>query len=85
MSGAIMLIRLIDGMQIGHRVPIGFGVFSTILILIVYRMRRGYYYGQRRTERSRSVTRSAVTEFSEREGGLGDESDAANQNQTKSA
>lgn len=85
-SGAIMLIRFSDGMQIGHRVPIGFALFSMILIVIFYRMRHGYYRRQRRTGRSaRSVTRSAVTEFSEGDGRLGDKSNAANQNQTKSA
>lgn len=64
-SGAIMIIRISFGGHIGHRVPFGFVLFSTILLLIAYRLRRQYFYRKRKPSRStRSAAHGAVTELS---------------------
>jgi Na+/melibiose symporter-like transporter len=61
--GAIMIVRLNSGRHIGHRVPFGFVLFTTIFILMVYWFERDL---KRETGRStRSVTRGAVTKLSE--------------------
>jgi membrane-bound ClpP family serine protease len=79
-SGVIVMVRLSSGRHIGHRVPLGFVLFTTILILIVYRIMRYPFYLQRKTrQRTRSVTRGAVTELS------AEQSSAGDQNRTKSA
>jgi hypothetical protein len=65
-SGTIMILRLSLGKHIGHRVPFGFVLFTTIFVLIVYRLRRRYFYVERKTARStRSATRGTVTELSQ--------------------
>jgi hypothetical protein len=61
-SGAIMIVRFSIGRHIGHRVPFGFVLFTTIFVLIVYRLRRKYFHLKRRTARiTRSATHIAVT------------------------
>ena len=65
-SGTIMILRLSLGRHIGHRVPFGFFLFTAIFVLIVYRLRRRYFYRERKTARStRSATQGAVTELSQ--------------------
>ena len=77
-SGTIMVLRLSLGRQIGHRVPFSFLLFTTIFVLMVYRLRRKYFYLKRKAARStRSATHSAVAELSQ--------SSESDQNQTKSA
>ena len=77
-SGTMMILRLSLGRHIGHRVPFGFVLFTAIFVLIVYRLRRKYFYVGRNTARSaRSATHGVVTELSE--------SSAEDHNQTKSA
>ena len=77
-SGMIMIFRLSVGRHIGHRVPFGFVLFTAILVLIVYRLRRKYFYVGRRTATStRAASNGAVTELSE--------SSAGDPNHTKSA
>jgi hypothetical protein len=77
-TGTIMIIRLSLGKHIGHRVPFGFVLFTTIFVLIVYRLRRKYFYLGHKTARSRrSATQGAVTELSQ--------SSTGDQNHTKSA
>jgi hypothetical protein len=77
-SGMIMIFRLSVGRHIGHRVPFGFVLFAVILVLIVYRLRRKYFYvGRKRTTSTRSATNGAVTELSD--------SSAGDPNRTKSA
>jgi hypothetical protein len=67
-------------------VPLGFVLFTTIFVLIVYRLRRKYFYLEHKTARStRSATHGAVTELSECECHPGAQSSAGDQNQTKSA
>jgi hypothetical protein len=61
-SGAIMIVRLSFGMHIGHRVPFGFVIFTTIFVLMVYRLR---YLEPEPSRSTRSVTYGAVTELSE--------------------
>jgi hypothetical protein len=74
-SGTIMIVRVSIGRQIGHRLPFGFALFTTLFVFIVYRLRHKYFYLERKTARStRSATRGAVTELSK-----------GDQNQTKSA
>ena len=69
-SGTIMILRLSLGRHIGHRVPFGFFLFTTIFVLIVYRLRRKYFYVGRKTARStRSATQGAVTELSQSSAG----------------
>jgi hypothetical protein len=69
-SGTIMILRLSLGKQIGHRVPASFVLFTAIFVLIVYRLRRKYFYVGRKTARStRSATHGAVTEFSQSSAG----------------
>jgi hypothetical protein len=85
-SGTIMIVQLSLGKHIGPRVPFGLGLLTTILLLIVYRLRRVYFYPKHKTARStRSATRGAVTELSESEFHPGTHSSATDQNQTKSA
>jgi uncharacterized membrane protein YgdD (TMEM256/DUF423 family) len=63
-SGTIMIVRLSIGRHIGHRVPFGFVLFTTIFVLIVYRL----MHLEREPLRStRSVTYGVVTEISERD------------------
>jgi hypothetical protein len=74
-SGTIMIVRLSLGRQIGHRVPFGFALFTTLFVLIVYRLRHRYFYLEHKAPRStRSATHGAVTELSK-----------GDQNQSKSA
>jgi hypothetical protein len=69
-SGMIMILRLSLGKHIGHRVPFSFVLFTTIFVLIVYRLRRKYFYVGRKTARStRSATQGAVTELSQSSAG----------------
>ena len=83
LSGTIMIFRLSLGRHIGHRLSFGFVLFTTIFfttifVLMVYRLRRKYFYLERKTARStRSATRGAVTEISQ--------SSAGDPNHTKSA
>jgi hypothetical protein len=85
-SGTIMIVRLSLGRLIGHRVPFGFVLFTTIFVLIVYRFRREYFDLEPKAARStRSATHGAVTERSECECHPGAQSSAGDQNQTKSA
>jgi hypothetical protein len=78
LSGAIMIFRLSLGRQLGHRVPFCFVLFTTIFLLIVFRVRRKYFYLERkRTGKTRSAPRGAVTELSQ--------SGAGDPNHTKSA
>jgi hypothetical protein len=68
--GIVMILRLIHGKQIGHRVSFSFVLFTTIFVLIVYRLRRKYFYVERKTARSiRSATHGAVTELSQSSAG----------------
>ena len=61
-SGTMVIVRLSLGRHIGHRVPFGFVLFTTIFVLIVYRL----MYVEREPSRStRSVTYGTVTELSE--------------------
>jgi hypothetical protein len=63
--GIVMILRLSLGTQIGHRVSFSFVLFTTIFVLIIYRLRRKYFYVERKTARStRSATHGAVTELS---------------------
>jgi hypothetical protein len=65
-SGTIMILRLSLGRHVGHRIPFGFALFTAIFVLIVYRLRREYFYVGCNTARStRSATHGAVTELSE--------------------
>jgi hypothetical protein len=50
--GIVMILRLSLGKQIGHRVPFSLVLFTTIFALIVYRLRRKYFYVERKTARS---------------------------------
>jgi hypothetical protein len=78
LSSTMMVLRLSLGRQIGHRLPFAFVLFTTIFLLIVYRLRRKYFYLGRKTARgTRSATHGAVTELSQ--------SGAGDQNHTKSA
>jgi CHASE3 domain sensor protein len=62
--GTMMIVRFSIGKHIGHRVPFGFVLLITILVLMVYRL----MYLEREPRRSpRSVTYVAVTELSERD------------------
>jgi hypothetical protein len=73
-----MIGRLSSGRHIGHRVPLGFVLSTTILILIVYRIMRDPYYPQHKTRRGPgSVTHGTVTELSD--------SSTGDHNHTKSA
>lgn len=82
-SSTMMVLRLSVGRHIGHRLPFGFVLFTTIFfttifVLMVYRLRRKYFYLGRKTARgTRSATHGAVTELSQ--------SGAGDQNHTKSA
>jgi hypothetical protein len=77
-SSTMMVLRLSLGRHIGHRLPFAFVLFTTIFLLIVYRLRRKYFYLGRKTARgTRSATHGAVTELSQ--------SGAGDQNHTKSA
>jgi hypothetical protein len=77
-SGLMMILRLSLGRHIGHRVPFSFVLFTAIFVLIVYRLRRKYFYVERKRARStRSATHGAVSELSQ--------SGAGDQNHTKSA
>ena len=77
-SGTIMILRLSLGRHIGHRVPFGFVLSTGIFVWIVYRLRRKYFYLERKTGRSnRSTTHGTVSELSQ--------SSAGDKNQTKSA
>ena len=70
MLGIVMILRLSLGKHIGHRVPASFVLFTTIFVLIVYRLRRKYFYLERKTARStRSATQGAVTELSQSSAG----------------
>jgi hypothetical protein len=63
-SGTIMIVRLRIGRSIGHTVPLGFVLFTAILIFIIYRLMREPPYREDETRRSpQSVTRGAVTEL----------------------
>jgi hypothetical protein len=69
-SGTIMILRLSLGKHIGHRVPAGFVLFTTIFVLMAYRLRRKYFYLEPKTGRStRSATHGAVTELSQSSAG----------------
>jgi hypothetical protein len=69
-SGTIMILRLSLGKHIGHRVPASFVLFTTIFVLMAYRLRRKYFYLERKTGRStRSATHGAVTELSQSSAG----------------
>jgi hypothetical protein len=69
-SGTIMILRLSLGKYIGHRVPASFVLFTTIFVLMVYRLRHKYFYLKRKTVRStRSATHGAVTELSQSSAG----------------
>jgi hypothetical protein len=68
--GIVMILRLSLGKQIGHGVPFGLVLSTTIFVLIVYRLRRKYLYVERKTARStRSATHGAVTELSQSSAG----------------
>ena len=63
-SGTILIVQLSLGGHIRHRVLFGFVLFTTIFVLMVYRL----MYFERKPRRStRSVTYGAVTELSERD------------------
>jgi hypothetical protein len=69
-SGTIMILRFSLGRHIGHRVPFGFVLFTAIFVLIVYRLRRKYFYVEHKTaRRRRSATHGAVTELSQSSAG----------------
>jgi hypothetical protein len=64
--GTIMIVRFSTGRYIGHLVPFGFVLFTTIFVLMVYRLR--YLEPEPEPRRiTRSVTYGAVTELSERD------------------
>jgi hypothetical protein len=85
-SGTILIVQLSLGRHIGHGVPFGFVLFTTIFVLILCRLRRKYFYLEHKTAKStRSATHGAVTELSESECHPGAQSSAGDQNQTKSA
>jgi hypothetical protein len=61
-SGTILIVQFSLGRHIGHRVAFGFVLFTTIFVLIVYRLRRKYFHLKHKTARStRSATLSAMT------------------------
>jgi hypothetical protein len=66
-SGTILIVQLSLGLHISHRVPFGFVLFTTIFVLIVYRLRRKYFHLKRTTARiTRSATHSAMTSAGDR-------------------
>jgi hypothetical protein len=68
--GIVMILRLSLGKEIGHRVSFSFVLFTTIFVLIVYRLRRKYFYvGRKRARSIRSATHGAVTELSQSSAG----------------
>ena len=61
-SGGIMLIRHINGTHLGHRVPFGFVLFVTALIVMVY---WGSRAEREQRGRKRPPARAAINELSE--------------------
>ncbi len=61
-SGGILLVRRINGRPLGHRVPFGFVLFVTVLIVIVYLVSRAE---REQRGRKRPPARAAITELSE--------------------
>jgi hypothetical protein len=61
-SGTILIVQLSLGGHIRHRVLFGFVLFTTIFVLMVYRLRHKYFYLKRKTVRNtRSATHSTMT------------------------
>lgn len=64
-SGTIMIVRHSTGRPIGQMVPLGCGLFTAMLIFIIYRLMREPPYREDKAKRTpQSVARGTVTELS---------------------